>query len=275
MDKKAELIKIGNLEGFSEHPYRVCDDEEMYELADSIGKYGVLIPILVRPIENGKYEIISGHRRKRACELAGIDEIPAFVYRLDDDEAAILLVDSNIQRENLLPSEKAYAYRLKYEALKHQGQRTSGHDVQKWSEEELGIQNDISGRNARRYIRLTNLIFQLLDKVDKKIISLTGGVELSFLKIRPQYMVNNHIEAEECTVNYKQAHSIRELAENERLDTVALHQILDETVKEKNISINQKRLKGYFPKEYTLKQCETMLWKILDEWYVKNGKRNV
>ena len=139
----------------------------------------------------------------------------------------------------------------------------------------MGIQNDISGRNARRYIRLTNLIFQLLDKVDKKIISLTGGVELSFLKIRPQYMVNNHIEAEECTVNYKQAHSIRELAENERLDTVALHQILDEKVREKNISINQKRLKGYFPKEYTLKQCETMLWKILDEWYVKNGGRNV
>lgn len=195
---------------------------------------------------------------------------------ISNREAAILLVDSNIQRENLLPSEKAYAYLLKYEALKHQGQRTSGHDVQKWSEDKLGIQNDISGRSARRYIRLTNLIFQLLDKVDKKIISLTGDVELSFLKIRPQYMVNNHIEAEECTVNYKQAHSIRELAENERLDTVSLHQILDKTVREKNISINQKRLKGYFPKEYTLKQCETMLWKILDEWYIKSGgKRNV
>ncbi len=271
MNKRAEYIKTDKLDGFSEHPYIVRDDEAMFELAESIEKYGVLIPIVVRPAEKGRYEIISGHRRKRACEIAGVDKIPAFVFRLDNDEAAIMLVDSNMQRENLLPSEKAYAYRLKYEAIKHQGQRTLGHDVQKWSEDELGMENDISGRNARRYIRLTNLIFQLLDKVDRKIISFTGGVELSFLKIRPQYMVNDHIEKEECTVNYKQARSIRELAENEKLDAGALHKILDEKEKEKNISISQKRLKSYFPRGYSLKKCEAELWKILDEWYKRNG----
>ena len=140
-----------------------------------------------------------------------------------------------------------------------------------WSEEEPGVQNDMSGRNARKYIRLTNLIFQLLDKVDKKIISLTGRVELSFLKIRPQYMVNNHIEKEECTVKYKQAHSIRKLAEKEMPDSSALHQILDEVMQEKNISINQERLKSYFPKEYSVRRCEAELWKILDEWYKRNG----
>ena len=271
MNKKTEMIRIDRLDSFSEHPYIVRDDDAMFELADSICEYGVLIPIIVRPSDNGRYEIISGHRRKRACEIAGFSEIPAFVFRLDDDEAAILLVDSNIQRENLLPSEKAYAYRLKYEAIKHQGVRTSGHGVQMWSEEELGAQNDMSGRNARRYIRLTNLIFQLLDKVDKKIISLTGGVELSFLKIRPQYMVNDHIEKEECTVNCKQARSIRELAEKEMLDSSSLHHILDEVMQEKNISINQKRLKSYFPEEYSVRRCEAELWKILDEWYKRNG----
>lgn len=242
------MIRIDQLDSFSEHQYIVRDDDAMFELADSICEYGVPIPIIVRPRDNGKYEIISGHRRKRACEIAGLSEIPAFVFRPDDDEAAILLVDSNIQRENLLPGEKAYAYRLKYEAIEHRGVRASGHGVRMWSEEEPGAQNDMSGRNARRYIRLTILIFQLLDKVDKKIISFTGGVELSFLKIRPQYMVNDHIEKEECTVNYKQAHSIRELAEKEMPDSSALHHILDKVMQEKNISINQKRLKATFRK---------------------------
>ena len=207
----------------------------------------------------------------KACELAGITDIPVVFKNLDDDTATILLVDSNIRRENLLPSEKAYAYRLKYEAIEHRGVRTSGHGGRMWSEEEPGVQNDMSGRNARRYIRLTNLIFQLLDKVDKKIISLTGGVELSFLKIRPQYMVNDHIEKEECTMNCKQARSIRKLAEKEMPDSSALYQILDEVMQEKNISINQKRLKSYFPEDYSVRRCEAEPWKILDEWYKRNG----
>ena len=169
------MIRIDQLDSFSKHQYIVRDDDAMFELADSICEYGVPIPIIVRPRDNGKYEIISGHRRKRACEIAGLSEIPAFVFRPDDDEAAILLVDSNIQRENLLPGEKAYAYRLKYEAIEHRGVRASPPD------------------------------------------------------------------------------------------SSSLHHILDEVMQEKNISINQERLKSYFPEEYSVRRCEAELWKILDE----------
>ena len=166
MNGKSVMLPVNEIADFEAQPFKVLDDDSMQELAESIRNVGVLVPIIVRRMENGRYEIISGHRRKRACELAGISEIPATVMELNDDEAAIMLVDSNLQRENLLPSEKAYAYKLKLDALRHQGKEGDAID----SADAVGARNDRSGRQIQRYIRLTELIYPLLDKVDLKII---------------------------------------------------------------------------------------------------------
>lgn len=262
------LLKINDLIEFSDQPFKVIEDESMTELVKSIKEVGVLVPIIVRRIENGKYEIISGHRRKRACELAEISEIPSIIMELDDDEAAILLVDSNLQREHILPSERAYAYKLKLEAIKHQGERrdlTSRTIVGKSeSADEVGVSFGESGRQVHRYIRLTELIFQLLDKVDEGIIPVTAGAELSYLDTKNQAMVNDYIEREVCGVSIKQGKLIRDSYINDCLDEDSMNKIFEEEEKKEKFYLDFTRLKSYFPKEYTMKECEAALWKILD-----------
>ena len=261
------FLKIKELIEFSDQPFKVIDDQSMTELAQSIKDVGVLVPIIVRRIENGKYEIISGHRRKRACEIAGISEIPSIIMELDDDEAAIMLVDSNLQREYILPSERAFAYKLKLEAIKHQGIKdnnsTCGTDVHK-SRDDVAQYGE-SGRQVHRYIRLTELIFQLLDKVDEGIIPVTAGAELSYLDTKNQAKVNDYIESEVCGVSIKKAKLIRDSYTNDNLDEDSLNKIFAEEEKEEKFYLDYTRLKSYFPKEYTMKECEEALWKILGE----------
>ncbi len=260
---------------YAEQPFKVIDDDSMVELAESIQMFGVLIPIIVRQ-KDDKYEIISGHRRKRACEIAGKNIIPAVVVKLNDDEAAILLVDSNLQREKLLPSERAYAYKLKLEALKHQGIKnefTCGHHVHKLkSRDEIGEAFGESGRQVQRYIRLTELIYQLLDKVDEDIIKFIAGVEISYLDTRHQILLNDVIDYNCYEVSAKQGTRIKKHYLDGDLSEDKINEILkskeSENSKEK-ISINYTRLKEYFPKEYTPQQCEEALWKILDRWFNK------
>ena len=277
MRKDVEILPINDLVDFEAQPFKVVDEEAMRELADSIRTVGVLVPIIVRQMKDGKYEIISGHRRKSASEIVGNNTIPAVVAELDDDQAAILLVDSNLQREKLLPSERAYAYKLKLEALKHQGVKnefTCGHDVHKLkTRDEIGNAFGESGRQVQRYIRLTELIYQLLDKVDEDIIKFIAGVEISYLDTKHQILLNDVIEYNCYEVNAKQGTQIKKhyleggLSKDKMNEILKEEKILDKLEK---ISINYTRLKKYFPKEYTQKQCEDALWEILEKWFKKN-----
>ena len=269
-----QILPIKDLVDFEAQPFKVVDDESMQELADSVRTVGVLVPIIVRQMKDGKYEIISGHRRKRACEIVGKNTIPAVVAELDDDQAAILLVDSNLQREKLLPSERAYAYKLKLEALKHQGIKnefTSRHDVGKLESADIvGKSFGESGRQVQRYIRLTELIYQLLDKVDEDIIKFIAGVEISYLDTKHQILLNDVIDYNCCEVNAKQGTQIKKHYLEGDLSEDKINEILNgEEIKEKpeKISINYTRLRKYFPKDYTQKQCEEALWEILDKWF--------
>ena len=274
MRKDVEILPIKDLVDFEAQPFKVVDDEAMRELADSVRTVGVLVPIIVRQMKDRKYEIISGHRRKRASEIVGNNTIPAVVAEVDDDQAAILLVDSNLQREKLLPSERAYAYKLKLEALKHQGVKnefTCGHDVHKLkTRDEIGNAFGESGRQVQRYIRLTELIYQLLDKVDEDIIKFIAGVEISYLDTKHQILLNDVIEYNCCEVNAKQGTQIKKHYLEGDLSEDKINEILNgEEIKEKpeKISINYTRLRKYFPKDYTQKQCEEALWEILDKWF--------
>ena len=274
MRNDVQILPIKDLVDFEAQPFKVVDDESMQELADSVRTVGVLVPIIVRQMKDGKYEIISGHRRKRACEIVGKNTIPAVVAELDDDQAAILLVDSNLQREKLLPSERAYAYKLKLEALKHQGIKnefTSRHDVGKLESADIvGKSFGESGRQVQRYIRLTELIYQLLDKVDEDIIKFIAGVEISYLDTKHQILLNDVIDYNCCEVNAKQGTQIKKHYLEGDLSEDKINEILNgEEIKEKpeKISINYTRLRKYFPKDYTQKQCEEALWEILDKWF--------
>lgn len=257
-------LSIEDLVDYSEHPYKVLDNDDMRELAKSIEVYGVFEPLIVRGIDDKKYEILSGHRRRMAADIAGQKTLPAIITNQSDIDAAIMVVDSNLHRENILPSERAYAYRLKYEAQKCQGKRndlTSGTEFRKF---------DKSERQIRYYIRLTNLIDALLDKVDEGMVSIKAGAELSYLNVPSQSMVNDYIEKELCSVSKTQAKQIKELYIKKQLSECELHKILCcEEVKEK-LYLKTEKLRKYFPKEYTIKQCEEYLWRILDSWFKNN-----
>lgn len=271
--KEVVNLSLKDLVPYEAQPFHVIDDEAMTELAESIKIVGVLVPIIVRPIKNNKYEIISGHRRKRACEIAGVTEIPATIMELDDDEAAIMLVDCNLQRENLLPSEKAYAYKLKLDAIKHQGKREildADDEILLLSSEIIGKDADRSGRQIRRYIRLTELILDLLDKVDKKIIPVTAGAEISFLNVKMQVAVNNQIEFVECKVNLQQAKKLKKKFLDGTLNEDEIFKILSVDETGATMSIDYSKLRKYFPADYTRKQCENALWDILEEWKERN-----
>ena len=265
------MLPINELMDFEAQPFKVLDDDSMYELAESIKNVGVLVPIIVRK-QNGRYEIISGHRRKKACVIAGIDTIPATVMELNDDEAAIMLVDSNLQRENLLPSEKAYAYKLKLDAIKHQGKKSDMPDDELLlvSSDLVGTESNKSGRQIRRYIRLTELIYPLLDKVDIKIIPVTAGAEISFLNVKLQVSLNDQIDFYECKLNTRQAAVLKNHYLDGTLTDAVIKKILMEEDKNVAITLNYNKLKKYFPNSYTAKQCEKALWEILDRWHREN-----
>ena len=258
--EKVEEIDISKITDFPNHPFKVQDDDKMDEMVKSVKQYGVILPVIVRPKEDGTYEMISGHRRKRACEIAGINQIRCIVKDLSDDEAVILMVDSNIQREEILPSEKAFAYKMKLEAMKHQGKRvdlledeTSTPMVEKLkgktSVSMLGEQNNESAEQIRRYIRLTYLIPELLEQVDLKRIAFRPAVELSYLSEENQYVVQNIFEFDEVTPSLSQAIRLKKLEQEGHLTEEKIEEIMQQEKPNQKefIKIHNERIEKYIP----------------------------
>ena len=264
-------MSVSELKPFEAQPFKVLMDESMDELVQSIKESGVLSPLVVRPHKDGGYEILYGHRRATACKLAGRDTVPVIVRNLDDDMATIFLVDSNLQRENILPSEKAYAYRLKLEAMKHQGKKIEttcaqiGHKLK--SKDILAQQVGESRNQIQRYIRLTELIDPLLDMVDNKKLPLNSAVELSYLGSKAQSDVVKAIEREEATPSIEQSAKIRRFAESGILSAKAIDRIMREQKPEKRkVTLKEDMLNQYFPEDFTVKQIEETLVKLLENW---------
>ena len=261
---QAIYIPIQSLHPFEGHPYKVQDNDEMNRLIESVQEQGILTPLIVRPLEGtaAEYEVISGHRRLRAAQKAGLKEVPAFIHAVDRDEAAIQLVDSNLHRENILPSEKAFAYKLKMEALNHQG-RTSGQLGQKWSREY--VSDTDSGRQVQRYIRLTHLLPGLLDLVDEGRIAFTVGVELSYLTIEEQRIVLDAIALYDCTPSYSQACRMHRESEGggvrNRIEAILAEEKPNQREK---VSFQYEQLRRYFPSDYTPKQMTESILQLLE-----------
>ncbi len=276
--EEIQAISLSELKPFEEQPFKVLLDESMAELVESIKQNGVLSPVIIRPHRDGGYEILSGHRRAKACELAGIKEVPCVIKNLDDDTATILLVDSNLQRENILPSEKAYAYRLKLEAIKRQGKRndlTSGQIGQKLrtSVEVVGEDVGESYKQVQRYIRLTELIDPLMEMVDEKKLSLNAAVEISYLGSKEQADVLKSIEREETTPSITQAVKIRKFSQEGKLNPDVIDSIMQEEKTEKiRITFKEDKLRKYFPKNYSRKQMENVMEKLLESWARKRNE---
>lgn len=274
--EKVMTVSIHDLHPFKDHPFRVLDDDRMKETVESVKEYGVLVPLIARPLEEGGYEIVSGHRRKRACELAGIEELPVLVRDLDDDEAVIIMVDSNLQRENILPSERAKAYQMKLEALKHQGKRTdltSGQIVQKLPQslEVVAEQAGETTKQVQRFIRLNNLEPSLMDRVDKGELAFTPAVELSYLKPEEQQWMHEALNETQQTPSLSQAQRIKKESKEGTLSAQGLIDILSEEKKPlyDSVTLSHDTLKRYFPKSYTTKQMEKVILKLLDAWLKK------
>ena len=252
-ETRAEHLAVEKLRPFERHPFKVVDNEEMDQLTWSILTQGLLTPLVVRPLDNGEYEVISGHRRLHACKKAGIETVPALIYAIDRDAAAIALVDSNLQREHILPSEKAFAYKLKLEAMNHQG-RTSGQVGQKWTRDEIA--EGESGRQVQRYIRLTNLIPGILQKVDEGRIALTPAVELSYLTDAEQEDLLETMESEDCTPSLSQAIQMKALSQSGQLDMDTIFHIMTQPKanQQEKISFKVSELRDFFPRHYTAAQ---------------------
>ena len=259
---QAMQLPIQKLHPFENHPFQVKDDDEMNQLVWSVLTQGVLTPLVVRPLENDVYEVISGHRRLHACQKAGIETVPALIYALDRDAAAIALVDSNLHREKILPSEKAFAYKLKMDALSHQG--TSGQVGQKWSREEIA--EGESGRQVQRYIRLTELIPQILSMVDAGKIALTPAVELSYLTGQEQHDLLETMESEDCTPSLSQAVQMKKLSQSGELSMDRIFEILREPKanQQEKISFRVEDLRKYFPKTYSIARIQEQILKLLE-----------
>lgn len=251
--EKVQEINISDISDFPEHPFKVNDDDKMQEMVNSIKEYGVILPVIVRPKEDGTYEMISGHRRKRACELAGVKQIRCIVKNLSDDEATILMVDSNIQREEILPSEKAFAYKMKLEAMKHQGKQletTSDPMEQKLTTREIiANENGESASNIQRYIRLTELIPELLEEVDNKRIAFRPAVELSYLSEENQYVVLNKLEYDEVSPSLSQAIVLKKMQQEGTITEEKIEELLDkEKPNQKEfIKIHNEKIDRYIP----------------------------
>ena len=265
-------VPISELKPFTEQPFKVKLDEDMDALVESIKQCGVLTPVIARPHKDGGYEILSGHRRVKACELAGITDIPVVLKNLDDDTATILLVDSNLQREHILPSEKAFAYQMKLEAMKRKAGRPSKENPRQIvgnleSADILGQDTGESGRQIQRYIRLTNLIDPIMDMVDNNQIAMNAAVEISYLSSKEQAAVMQSIEKEETSPSIAQARKMRKFHQEGNLSNAVIDSIMmeqkPETVK---ITLGEEKLKKYFPKSYSKAKMEEIILKLLDKW---------
>ena len=274
--EQVQQIPIDALHPFTNHPFKVLDDEAMTRTVESIAQYGVLAPLIARPRPDGDgYEIISGHRRQYAAKLAGLDTLPVIVRQMDDDAAVLLMVDSNLQRENILPSERAFAYKMKLEAIKNQGARsdlTSRQVVGKLeAADEVGKATDESGRQVQRFIRLTNLVPELLDMVDEKKISFNPAVELSYLDEKQQQDFLEAMDASQNAPSLSQAIRIKKLAQQGEFDYDAVYDIMNEEKKSEldTVTIKNETLRKYFPRNYTPRQMENIIIKLLDQWQLK------
>ena len=276
--ERVQSIRLSALVPFKEHPFKVVDDEAMLRTTESIAQYGVLTPLIARPLEDGSYEIISGHRRAHAAELAGLTEVPVLVRQMDDDAATVLMVDSNLQRENILPSERAYAYKMKLEAMKHQGSRTDLTSSQVGTKlrtdqvmaEELGE----SRNQIQRYIRLTYLTPEVLDMVDQKQISFNPAVELSYLKAEEQEMFIQAMDEVQAAPSLSQAQRLKKLSQEGCFTLDAARAIMNEVKKGdlERVTFRNEQLRKYFPRSYTTQQMQNTILKLLDQWQKKKGR---
>lgn len=275
--ERVQEIPLDQLKPFKNHPFKVRDDQRMLDTVDSIREYGVLVPAIARPDPEGGYELISGHRRMRGCEMAGLQTMPVIIRDLDDDAAVLVMVDSNIQREELLPSERAFAYKMKLEALKHQGARsdlTSMQVAQKLSVQKVGDDAGVSKDQVRRFIRLTELISELLDMVDERKLAFNPAVEVSYLKRDEQRMLLEAMDAEQTTPSLSQAQRLKKFSQEGRLTEEAMSAIMSEEKKSDmdKVTLRSDTLRRYFPKSYTPKQMEQTIIKLLDVWQKQRQK---
>lgn len=273
--EKVQEIPLGELHPFRNHPFKVKDDAAMQDTVESVREYGVLVPAIARPDPDGGYELIAGHRRHHASELAGKETMPVIIRDLDDDAATIIMVDSNLQREELLPSERAFAYKMKLEALKHQGARTDLTSSQvgtRLRADELIAQQSGESRNQiQRFIRLTELIPTLLDMVDERKIALNPAVELSYLKKEEQTLLLEAMDSEQATPSLSQAQRLKKFSQQKILSLDVMRAVMSEEKKTDldRVTLKNETLRKYFPKSYTPKQMEDTIIKLLEGWYKK------
>ena len=276
--EKVQEIPLGELHPFRNHPFKVKDDAAMQDTVDSVREYGVLVPAIARPDPDGGYELIAGHRRHHASELAGKETMPVIVRDLDDDAATIIMVDSNLQREELLPSERAFAYKMKLEAMKHQGERLDLTSAQvgrklenRESREILAEQVGQSRNQISRFIRLTELIPTLLDMVDERKIAFNPAVELSYLKKEEQTLLLEAMDSEQATPSLSQAQRLKKFSQQKMLSLDVMRAIMSEEKKTDldRVTLKNETLRKYFPKSYTPKQMEDTIIKLLEGWYKK------
>lgn len=276
--EKVQNIPLGELHPFRNHPFKVKDDAAMQDTVDSVREYGVLVPAIARPDPSGGYELIAGHRRHHASELAGKETMPVIIRDLDDDAATIIMVDSNLQREELLPSERAFAYKMKLEAMKHQGERLDLTSAQvgrklenRESREILAEQVGQSRNQISRFIRLTELIPTLLDMVDERKIAFNPAVELSYLKKEEQTLLLEAMDSEQATPSLSQAQRLKKFSQQKMLSLDVMRAIMSEEKKTDldRVTLKNETLRKYFPKSYTPKQMEDTIIKLLEGWYKK------
>lgn len=279
--ERVQEIPLSELHPFKNHPFRVVDDEAMQRTVESVAQFGVLAPALARPRPKGGYELVAGHRRRRASELAGLETMPVIVRQMDDDTATIAMVDSNLQRETLLPSERAFAYKMKMEAMKHQGERTDLTSGQlgrksdgKESREIIAEQTGESARQVQRFINLTNLIPELLDMVDRKEIAFNPAVELSFLKKEEQQGFLEAMDYGQSTPSLSQAQRIKKLSQAGMCTQDAMNTIMNEEKKSEldTVTLKNDVLRKYFPRSYTPKQMQDTIIRLLEQWQKKRQR---
>ena len=275
--ERIQMLSPEKMQPFPNHPFKVVDDEKMMDMVESIKEYGVLVPIIVRPVESGNYEIVSGHRRHHAAVLAGQEKIPAIVREMDEDAAVLVMVDSNLQRENILPSEKAFAYKMKLEAMKRQGERTDltcaqfGHKLNgQKSRDILAEQTGESRNQIQRYIRLTDLIPDILEMVDNKNIAFNAAVEISYLSEREQELLQDNMEVNECSPSLSQAKRLKKYSQEGKLTEDVIDAIMtEEKEMDTKLVLKGDTIKKYFPKEYTPMQMQQVITKLWENWYRK------
>lgn len=283
-EDRITLLPLSELHDFPNHPFKVRDDEAMQETAESIRQYGVLVPAIVRPREDGGYEIIAGHRRRHGSELAGLSAMPCIVRQMDDDTATILMVDSNIQRENILPSERAQAYKMKLEALKHQGKRVDLQDKstsrqvgeKSWAVSIVANDANASRSQVQRFIRLTELLPEVQKKVDSKEIAFSPAVELSYLTHDEQKQFLDAMDYSQNTPSLSQAQRLKKLSREGKCTQEAMRSIMSEEKKEEQerITLSSDTLRKYFPRSYTPLQMQQTIIKLLEQWQKKQQRRN-